>query len=607
MSILYLDLETADADELWTYGPGFVRLAGYAIDEAPVKTTDDFSLIVRLVEEANYVVGHNILAFDLQALERYHGLDLARLVREGRVIDTLLVARQNDPPLSGKADAKRYGLDSLCRRLRIGGKQQQGGESALKNLADQFGGYDQIPTDNPVYVSYLIRDVEMVRGLARHLVVDSYVMREHKVMWRLLHIMKNGFRVNSSVANHLVSSREARIDRTKHHLHTTYGLPLSGKRPHTTTVAQEPLKKAFRACGVEPPLTHNGKIATSRAVLEALELRWHGNDQLSELCAALRSFNGETSNAQGILEHTGPDDRVRPSISASQATGRISITHPALTGLGKRSRKDVCDRAMLVADHGDVLISADLSQIDARAMAIHSQDERYIDALRPGKDLHNEMAMALFGDAGWDRTSDQHHPRRGEAKAITHGTSYGMGAQSLAQSAGISVVDAVQHLRQLQEAFPDLDRFKTRIRAEARSQVLTNLFGRRVRVTPGSEHTQAPAYIGQSTARDLMMEGVLRLPDWLLPCLRAIVHDELVLSVPADRVDEAEAALLSALQFEVHLDSGSGTVPILAEASTPGLDWADCYRDDLKDWPEVSHAHRTLSNCDDRECAWHAG
>lgn len=135
-------------------------------------------------------------------------------------------------------------------------------------------------------------------------------------------------------------------------------------------------------------------------------------------------------------------------------------------------------------------------------------------------------------------------------------------------------------------------------------QILVNAFGRTMRVQPGKEYTQAPAAMGQGTARDLMMEGLLRLPEWLLPCLRAVVHDEIVLSVPAGRADEAESAVLDALQFLYRLEPEQTPVPILAEMSDRGRDWADCYRSE-KPWPEVARAHRERSVCDDPGCAWH--
>ena len=61
---------------------------------------------------------------------------------------------------------------------------------------------------------------------------------------------------------------------------------------------------------------------------------------------------------------------------------------------------------------------------------------------------------------------------------------------------------------------------------------LGNGFGRLMRVDPERAYTQAPALIGQGTARDLMAEGILRLPVEVVPMLRCFVHDELVFSVP---------------------------------------------------------------------------
>jgi len=308
--------------------------------------------------------------------------------------------------------------------------------------------------------------------------------------------------------------------------------------------------------------------------------------------------------AQTLLEHTSSDGRVHPGVAAVQATGRISMTDPGLSVMGKRDRGNILERAMLLPDVGHVLIGADLSQIDARAMAMHCQDEAYIAALAPDKDMHDEMAAAVFGEAGWDRDSG-HHPRRDDAKAITHATTYGMGPAALANSAGSCLADAERQLATLELKFPRLAAFKKWVRADASRQVIANAFGRRMRVQPGKEYTQAPAHIGQGTARDLMMEGVLRLPEWLLSGLRAVVHDEIVLSVPEHRADEAEAAVLQALQFAYRIGPDAASVLVLAEKSERGRDWADCYRTEKSAWPEVARNHRELPTCTDASCTWH--
>lgn len=604
MSTIYLDLETADANRMWDYGPGFVRLAGFAVGGSPVVTTTDVTMVVEMIEKADLVVGHNVLGFDLPTLELYHGLDLAGLVRENRVMDTLLAARQNDPPLSGKVDARRYSLDALAKRLGLDGKLTEDDGSALKPLARKFEGYDKIPVDHPDYVRHLVHDVKLVRELSKHLVVDDYLWREHQVMWRLGHVAKLGFRVDLNLMQRRIAERASRVEDLKQRLQNDYGLPLEGKKPHTTTAGMLALERAFVDLGVTPPRTPMGALAMGKESLAKLETQHPEHLGLVELCQTLRAINGERSMAQTLLEHTSTDGRVHPGVAAVQATGRISITDPGLSVMGKRDRGNISERAMLLPDIGHVLISADLSQIDARAMAMHCQDENYIAALQPGKDMHDEMAAAVFGEEGWDRTVG-HHPRRGDAKAITHATTYGMGPASLAASAGYSIADAERQLATLELKFPRLAAYKKWVRADASRQVIVNAFGRRMRVQPGKEYTQAPAHMGQGTARDLMMEGVLRLPEWLLPGLRAIVHDEIVLSVPENRADEAEAAVLDALQFAYRIAPGAASVLILADASDRGRDWADCYRSEKKAWPEVARDHRELLTCADLSCTWH--
>lgn len=610
MSVVYLDLETADADRLWDYGPGFVRLAGVATADGDVVTTTDIAAVVRLVESASLVVGHNILGFDLPALELYHGLDFARLVRENRVLDTFVVARQNDPPLAGKVDARRYNLDAVCRRVLGDGKLVGDGGSALKALAKEYGGYDKIPVDHPTYVTYLVQDVELVRELSKHLVVDDYVWREHRVLWRIGFIAKAGFRVDIDLAKRWVAERAERIDALKQQLHDAYGLPLDRKSPHTTKVGIAALTRAFEDFGVEPPRTDKGNFGTGQTVLDALEAAHPDNEPLLELCGVLRAFNGERSVAQTVLDHVRADGRVHPGIGidrsddTGQATGRISVTRPGLTVMGKRKRKNVLERALLLPDEGHVLISADLSSIDARAMAAHCQDDGYIASLQSGKDVHDEMAAMIFGEDGWDRAAG-HHPRRGDAKATTHAANYGQGPTLMAANTGMSVEDARQLLRTLDARFPGLAAFKNVARDQGQWQILYNAYGRCMRVDPSKAYTKAPAAIGQGTARDLMVEGILRLPEWLLPCLRAIVHDEIVLSVPVERADEAEAAVLAALEFTFTIAPGAKPVPILAEKSDRGRDWADCYRSEKAGWPEVARDHRDQILCDDADCTWH--
>lgn len=604
MTSVYVDIETASRDELYTYGPGFCRLAGYAIDDGPVVLTTDIAELISVINSAERVVAHNALAFDLAALEHWHGLDVGSLVTEGRVRDTLILTRLNDPPVSGHADDRRYGLDAIAQRLGLGAKVAAGSESALKALAREHGGFERIPVLDRRYRDYLTRDVELVRRLDRFrwangercLKWSAYAQREHELMWRLGHISRVGFRVDVAEVERRLAAQQQRVTALQHRLQDIYGLPSGGKAPHRTKAGIAALEKAFADVGVETPRTPKGALATGKDALAGLLEQHPGNEQLENLVEALRAINGERSVTQTILDTTGHDGRVHPSVAATQATGRLSVTKPGLTVMGKRDRANVLERSLLLPDEEDVLIAFDLAQVDARAIAAHCQDPGYIAAFEPGKDYHREMAVELFADAA----------RRDDAKPVTHATTYGQGAGGLAAAAGIGRADAQALLDKLDRRFPRLARFKAEVRDEAeRKHLLFNAFGRPMRIEVGREFTQAPAAIGQGTARDLMMEGILRLPNWLLPCLRAIVHDEIVLSVPQDRADEAEAAVLSALQFTFRLSPDAIAVPVLAEKSDRGRDWSDCYRSEKAHWLEVARDHREMPSCSDSDCTWH--
>ncbi|UZF54049.1 DNA polymerase [Gordonia polyisoprenivorans] len=593
----FLDIETGSADELYTYGPGYCRLAGIAVDDGPVVLTTDMDEVCDFVRSVDRIWAHNAIGFDLAALEHWHGLDVAELVEQGQVRDSLILARLNDPPLPGKADVRRYGLDALSHRLLGEGKVGVSGISALKKLAEEHGGYDRIPVDDPTYRRYLVRDVELLRSVSRYLACDAYGVREHRVMYRLSQISRNGWRVDVAEAQRRLAVQGSRSAELIERLARRYGLPTAGKAPHRTKAGIEALEKAFADVGVVPSRTANGSLATGKDAVQQL-LKCHpDNSRLHSLCNLLLSLNGQRSVTQTVLDHVGADGRVHPSIDAGQSTGRLSVTKPGLTVMGKRDRANVLERSLLLPDEGDVLVAVDLSQVDARAVAAHCQDPAYIDAFAPGKDFHTEMAVALFGDPA----------RRSDAKPVTHATTYGMGPRGLATSAGIPQAEAEKLIRTLDKQFPVLGRWKQAIRREAERGFIYSAWGRPMRIERGREYTTAPASLGQGTARDILAEGILRLPQWLIPCLRGVVHDEIVLSVPVDRADEAEAAVLAAMQFEMRLSPDAIAVLVLADKSDRGRDWADCYRGEKTDWPEVARSHRDLAGCDAAGCLWHGG
>jgi DNA polymerase-1 len=554
------DLETAGAETLFSYGPGFVRLAGYSLGNGAHLTTDPGELVTRL-QGAAVVTGHNILGFDLLALAHHHGLDIHELVARGAVFDTLLAARHIDPPPA--REHRKYDLDTLGQRLQLGGKNGD-----LKKLAREFGGYDQIPLDEPRYRTYLEQDVALSAALYEHLKSDdTYLAREHRVAAIAAQITLNGFRVDEDLLATRIAEGEQRKAEALQTIADRHGVPLTdakGKRcasPLATKAGKQALIDAFTRLGATYyPKTATGELMTSGDGMREMAAEFPNLPEVAALCELVAQVTSERTIYSTVAKHvTG--GRVHPGVSMEQSTGRWSITKPGLTVIGKRGGR-WRERQVFLPEDGHVIISADLSQVDARAVAALSGDTGYMSLFAPGIDAHAEVARMVWNDPS----------RRDDAKPLGHGWNYGMGTRRMSETAGVPLEVAEQFDATMREQFPRLVAWREEVRQIAKSgELLDNGFGRRMRPDPQRAHTQGPAFMGQGCARDLMMEGLLRLPQETYPYLRAVVHDEVVLSAPVDIAADVERAVVDALSFEWR------GMPIVAEVSGRGRNWGEVY------------------------------
>jgi P4 family phage/plasmid primase-like protien len=560
-NLMIFDLETGSAAELHSAGPEWLRLGGWS-DGTATHLTTDFGSLARRVQHAHVVTGHNVMGYDLLALARHHGVDILELTRRGAVFDTLLAARFVDPPMArekGVDAQRRYDLDSLGRKYELGGKTGN-----LAGLKKEFGGYDKIPVDDPRYREYLTGDVELSRALylkLHELVGDSaYLKREHRVAAVAARMTMNGFRVDLELLNERLAHNARLRDLCLERLHERYGIPLNDDKdePYASPLATRAGKDALIAALVKHGVREGswwttGKtsdIATSRDAMQHLAAQYptHAIREICLLVAKVVTLRSVYTTVQSHLV----GDRVHPSVTMKQSTGRWSLTKPGMTVMGKRNGK-WHEREIFLAEPGHVVIAVDLSQVDMRAIAGLSGDLGYIEMLRH-EDPHAEIARVLFGDPSM----------REVAKPIGHGWNYGRGVKAIANDNDLPGETVLTFDKEMRARFPRLVAWQDEVRHIAESgELLDNGFGRKMRPDPSRSHTQGPALCGQGGARDLMMTGLLRLPDEVLPMLRAQVHDEIVLSVPAADAVEIQAAVIEALSFD--WEGPGGTVPIVAE------------------------------------------
>lgn len=593
--VVTFDLETGDATELHKADPStYIRLAGAAREDGEVVShagVEAAPFAAASVRPGRIVTGHNILAFDLPALVRAGVMTMSevhKMAADGRLFDALLAARFVDPPMArdkGVDQARKYDLGTLGQSYALGEKMTD----VSKALAKKYGGWNGIPwdvgdpdparaVDAELFRGYMVQDVELSRRLYAVLIrvldadhdstMPEYLVREHRVAALAAQISHNGFLVDQALLTERVSEVNERKRISLEWLAEHAGLSLNDakgkpyKSPLASKAGKEALEAALRAAGATS-LWRTGvskDFDTSGDHMKYLAQEYGHLPAVRDIAKAVYRIVGARSVYQTVQDHICPDGRVHPKIGFDQATGRWSVTSPGLTVLGKRGGRHV-ERAILLPDPGEVLISVDLSQVDMRAVAGLSQDHGYIQMLM-SEDPHTELAMALFGDAGF----------REQAKAIGHGWNYGESLKRISMENDIDPEIVQKFDRSMRDRFPRLLEWREEVRTLAESgSLLDNGFGRLMRPDPRRAHTQGPALMGQGAARDLMMTGLLRLPAEILPMLRAQIHDEVVCSVPEKDVTDIGRVIVNAFTFEWR------GVPILSDVSRPGTDWSVCY------------------------------
>ncbi len=276
--------------------------------------------------------------------------------------------------------------------------------------------------------------------------------------------------------------------------------------------------------------------------------------------------------------------RVHTSFSLTGAqTGRLSSNDPNLQNIPIRTEVGRKIRDAFVADPGNVILSADYSQIELRLAAHMADVPQLKEAFRAGEDIHNLTAEELFGTV--DRET------RNKAKTINFAILYGISSWGVAARLGVSKEEGKAIIDRYFERFPGIRAYIHGTLGFAREHGFTQtLFGRKTHFEPnirspnpsirgGAERAAINAPI-QGTSADLIKRAMARmdgaLADAGLEGVKMLlqVHDELVFEVPEGREEEAAAvirrvmahAAQPAIKLDVPLDVEVGWGPNWGEA-----------------------------------------
>ena len=266
---------------------------------------------------------------------------------------------------------------------------------------------------------------------------------------------------------------------------------------------------------------------------------------------------------------------------AVTATGRLSSSDPNLQNIPIRTEMGREIRKAFVAEEGNILISADYSQVELRIVASLAEDKRMMEIFEHDEDIHQATAAAING-VPLDQVTKE---MRRAAKEINFGVLYGMGAYGLSWRAEIPQWQAKDFIEKYFREFSGVKTYIERtLEFTKKEGYCETLFGRR-RYLPelrsanyqlrAAAERMAINHPIQGTAADLIKMAMIKVNEEIKKIdgekikLILQVHDELVLEVKKGLDSKVGKILKDAMESVVKL-----RVPIKVEVST-GKQWGE--------------------------------
>ena len=344
----------------------------------------------------------------------------------------------------------------------------------------------------------------------------------------------------------LAEHEQARAEST---LATLVGSPVNPNSP------KQVMELLYERLNLQPRLnrkTH--KPTVNEEALEALRVKYPVHSEVIDLILTYR----ENSKLAGtfLKSQLNEEGCMETSYNATgTVTGRISSSK-TLEGLGGNLQQIPRGkfRRIYVARPGKVLIKADLSQAEARAVAWFARDTELIENFsRPEFDIHRWNAARCFDVMEEAVTKEL----RQKGKGLVHALNYRGTFVAAAKIARIPQREAKVYVGRYLEARPVLRQWWAELEEEVtRTRALRTPLGR-LRVFLGrldeSMFKSATAFLPQSTIGDIVNRAFFlldkRLPEGCYPLLQ--VHDEIVVEAPEEKVDECVSLIRECLEISI--------------------------------------------------------
>jgi DNA polymerase-1 len=335
----------------------------------------------------------------------------------------------------------------------------------------------------------------------------------------------------------------------------------------------------FEVLGLPPVKKTKTGYSTSAEVLETLK---DAHPIVQAILDYRQLAKLKSTYVDGLLKLVDENDKVHTSFNQTiTATGRLSSTSPNLQNIPVRTEEGRRIRQAFIPEkRGNLLISADYSQIELRVMAHLSGDAGLIDSFNKGEDIHRRTASEVFHVDMEDVTSAQ----RRTAKAVNFGIIYGQTDFGLSRELGISRSEAQAYIDLYFSRYPQVQEFiHQTIEAARRDGYVTTMMGRRRYMKDINSRNRNLRLFAERTAVNSPIQGsaadIIKMA--MLKCDQAIrdrgldatmllqVHDELIFEVASDNAAALVVAVRESMENVMKL-----AVPLKVDFKA-GFNWQD--------------------------------
>jgi DNA polymerase I-like protein with 3'-5' exonuclease and polymerase domains len=308
--------------------------------------------------------------------------------------------------------------------------------------------------------------------------------------------------------------------------------------------------------------TGTGAISTDAEVLGILSKQ----HPLPEAILGIRKASKiKNTYLDKIIPALDADSRLRTGFNLTSTTsGRLSSSGKLNMQQLPRDNKIV--KSCIKARPGYKIVSQDLATAEMYVAAVLSNDKALQDVFISGGDFHSSMAHRIFQlPCDVADVAKKFKKRRQAAKAISFGILYGSGPQKVAETAGVSMDEAKDAIKDYFETFHKLKKWLDESQKSIKqNQFIYSALGRKRRVpnvistdraVVGHEVRSAVNFLIQSVASDVNLLAGIDMQNYIesrgmKAKIFGLVHDSILAEVPEDELTEYNNKLAELTQLD---------------------------------------------------------